>query len=73
MLVDDHGHPAYSLERVVPGQEFPLPIEAASKYRVRIQPDREFLQTTAVTVWFSDVYVQRVSVTNGALRFIGKT
>ena len=73
MLVDDHGHPAYSLERIVPGQEFPLPIEAASRYRVRIQPDRAFIQITAVSFLFSNICVQRASVTNGALRFVGKT
>lgn len=41
MLVDDSGHPVYSLEKIVPGQEFSLPIEAVTKHRIRIQPDRE--------------------------------
>lgn len=43
MLVDDQGQPAYSLERIVPGHEFSLPVEVASKNRIRIQPDRESL------------------------------
>ncbi|KAF4623901.1 hypothetical protein D9613_001806 [Agrocybe pediades] len=42
MLVDDSGHPVYSLEKVVPGQDFSLPIEAVTKNRVRIQPDQGF-------------------------------
>ncbi|KAF5314046.1 hypothetical protein D9611_006808 [Ephemerocybe angulata] len=42
MLVDDRGQPAYSLERIVPGHEFSLPVEVASKYRIRIQPDQGF-------------------------------
>lgn len=40
MLVDDAGHPVYSLEKIVPGNDFSLPIEAVTKNRIRIQPDR---------------------------------
>ncbi|KAH9486936.1 Vacuolar protein sorting-associated protein 13 [Psilocybe cubensis] len=40
MLVDDSGHPVYSLERIVPGTEFSLPIDAVTKNRVRLQPDQ---------------------------------
>lgn len=40
MLVDDGGHPVYSLEKIVPGNDFSLPIEAVTKNRIRIQPDR---------------------------------
>jgi vacuolar protein sorting-associated protein 13A/C len=40
MLVDDAGHPVYSLEKIVPGNNFSLPIEAVTKNRIRIQPDR---------------------------------
>jgi len=43
MLVDESGHPVYSVEKIVPGQEFSLPIEAVIKNRIRIQPDRESL------------------------------
>ncbi|KAJ3515399.1 hypothetical protein NLJ89_g1777 [Agrocybe chaxingu] len=42
MLVDDTGHPVYSLEKIVPGQSFSLPIEAVTKNRVRLQPDQGF-------------------------------
>lgn len=41
MLVDNLGHPVYSLEKIVPGHEFSLPIEAVTKHRIRIQPDRK--------------------------------
>ena len=41
MLVDDAGHPVYSLEKIVPGNDFSLPIEAVTKNRIRIQPDRK--------------------------------
>ncbi|THV04954.1 vacuolar protein sorting-associated protein 13 [Dendrothele bispora CBS 962.96] len=41
-LVDEHGHPVYSLEKVAPGQDFCLPIEAVNQNRIRIQPDQGF-------------------------------
>ena len=40
-LVDDNGQPTHSVEKVVPGKEFSLPIETAFQSRVRIQPDRK--------------------------------
>ncbi|KAJ2927125.1 hypothetical protein H1R20_g9964, partial [Candolleomyces eurysporus] len=59
MLVDDHGHPAYSLERIVPGQEFPLPIEAASRYRVRIQPDQGFGYKWCTPIRWEDLVARK--------------
>ncbi|KIY71623.1 vacuolar protein sorting-associated protein 13 [Cylindrobasidium torrendii FP15055 ss-10] len=41
-LVDDNGHPVHSLEKIVPGQEFALPIDGAVRHRIRIQPDQGF-------------------------------
>lgn len=57
-LVDDNGHPVYSLEKIgmstvrsipasilmrfsAPGQSYSLPIEAVTRNRIRLQPDRE--------------------------------
>lgn len=40
-LVDDSGQPVYSLEKIAPGQEYSLPIEAVMQNRIRIQPDRK--------------------------------
>lgn len=39
-VVDDNGHPVYSLEKIAPGEEYSLPIEAVTQNRIRIQPDR---------------------------------
>lgn len=39
-LVDDTGHPVYSLEKIRPGEDYSLPIEAVMHNRIRIQPDR---------------------------------
>ncbi len=41
-LVDDNGHPVHSLEKIVPGQEYALPIDAVARHRIRIQPDRQY-------------------------------
>lgn len=43
MMVDDSGHPVASLEKIAPGQEYPLPIDAVTRNRVRIQPDRTLI------------------------------
>lgn len=40
-LVDDTGHPVQSLEKIAPGQDYSLPIEAVTLNKIRIQPDRE--------------------------------
>lgn len=40
-LVDETGHPVYSLEKIAPGQDYSLPIDAATQNKIRIQPDRE--------------------------------
>lgn len=41
-LVDESGHPAYPLEKIAPGEDYPLPIEAVMQTKVRIQPDQGF-------------------------------
>ncbi|KAL5518944.1 VPS13 [Sanghuangporus vaninii] len=41
-LVDETGHPVYPIEKIVPGDDFFLPIEAVSQNRLRIQPDAGF-------------------------------
>ncbi|KAJ8084002.1 Vacuolar protein sorting-associated protein 13 [Marasmius tenuissimus] len=41
-LVDEHGHPVYSLEKIAPGQDYALPIEAVNQTKIRIQPDQGF-------------------------------
>lgn len=42
MLVDEQGHPVGSMEKVLPGCEYALPIDAVTRHRVRIQPDQGF-------------------------------
>lgn len=42
MLVDEQGHPVNSMEKILPGHEYALPIDAVTRHRVRIQPDRKY-------------------------------
>lgn len=48
MLVDETGHPVASLERIAPGQEYALPIDAVTRNRIRIQPDRSSFHTMLI-------------------------
>ncbi|KAK0465028.1 vacuolar protein sorting-associated protein 13 [Desarmillaria tabescens] len=41
-LVDDRGQPGHSLEKIVPGQDYAIPIDAVANHRIRIQPDQGF-------------------------------
>ncbi|KAF9459895.1 vacuolar protein sorting-associated protein 13 [Collybia nuda] len=41
-LVDDTGHPVFSLEKIAPGQDYSLPIDAVMQNKIRIQPDQGF-------------------------------
>ncbi|KAK0233092.1 hypothetical protein IW262DRAFT_1304036 [Armillaria fumosa] len=41
-LVDDRGQPVHSLEKIVPGQDYAIPIDAVASHRIRIQPDQGF-------------------------------
>ncbi|PFH54473.1 hypothetical protein AMATHDRAFT_72271 [Amanita thiersii Skay4041] len=42
LLVNEQGQPAGSLEKLAPGEDYPLPIDVLTRYRVRIQPDQGF-------------------------------
>ncbi|KAF5390329.1 hypothetical protein D9757_002946 [Collybiopsis confluens] len=41
-LVDERGQPVYSLEKIAPGLDYALPIEAVNTCKIRIQPDQGF-------------------------------
>ena len=48
MLVDDTGRPVYSLEKIAPGQDYAVPIEAVMQCKVRIQPDRKHFSSPVI-------------------------
>ncbi|KAJ4486135.1 vacuolar protein sorting-associated protein 13 [Lentinula aciculospora] len=58
-LVDDRGHPVYSLEKVAPGQDYALPIEAVNTSRIRIQPDQGFGYKWCNPVRWEDLVTKR--------------
>lgn len=59
MLVDDSGHPAGSLEKIAPGQEYSLPIEAVTRSRIRIQPDQGFGYKWSPGVRYDDLLARK--------------
>lgn len=53
-LVDDAGRPVYGLEKIAPGQDYAVPIEAVMQCKVRIQPDRKHFPSPAILllIWY---------------------
>lgn len=70
-LVDDMGHPVYSMEKIAPGEDYSLPIEAVTQNKVRIQPDRKLSITLLVNFYIPRQ--QKDLATNGALLLAGRT
>ncbi|KAG6890404.1 hypothetical protein C0995_008758 [Termitomyces sp. Mi166 len=58
-VVDDAGHPVYSLEKIAPGQDYSLPIEAVAQNRIRIQPDQGFGYKWCSAVRFEDLLAKK--------------
>ncbi|KAF9453814.1 vacuolar protein sorting-associated protein 13 [Macrolepiota fuliginosa MF-IS2] len=59
MLVDETGHPVASLEKIAPGQEYSLPIDAVTKNRIRIQPDQGFGYKWSPAIRYDDLLVRK--------------
>ncbi|KAF7964404.1 hypothetical protein HWV62_8519, partial [Athelia sp. TMB] len=58
-LIDDVGHPVSSLEKIGPGQSYPLPIEAVTKNRIRLQPDQGFGYKWCTAIRFEDLVAKK--------------
>ncbi|KAG6857562.1 hypothetical protein H0H87_000161 [Tephrocybe sp. NHM501043] len=58
-VVDDLGHPVYSLEKIAPGQDYPLPIEAVMQNKIRIQPDQGFGYKWCSSIRFEDLLARK--------------
>ncbi|KAG2072635.1 DUF1162-domain-containing protein [Suillus decipiens] len=58
-LVDHTGHPVYSLEKIAPGQDYSLPIEAVTQNRIRLQPDQGFRYKWCSSIRFEDLIVKK--------------
>lgn len=59
MLVDHTGHPVYSLEKIAPGQDYALPIEAVTQNRIRLQPDQGFGYRWCTSIRFEDLIAKK--------------
>lgn len=59
MLVDHTGHPVYSLEKIAPGQDYSLPIEAVTQNRIRLQPDQGFGYRWCSSIRFEDLIAKK--------------
>ncbi|KAI0073133.1 vacuolar protein sorting-associated protein 13 [Panus rudis PR-1116 ss-1] len=58
-LVDESGQPVHALEKIAPGQDYALPIEAVSQNRVRIQPDQGFGYKWSSAIRWEDLVSKR--------------
>ncbi|KAH9944371.1 vacuolar protein sorting-associated protein 13 [Epithele typhae] len=58
-LVDETGQPVYAVEKIVPGQDYSLPVDAVSQCRVRIQPDQGFGYKWSPAVRWEDLIAKR--------------
>ncbi|KAG6813789.1 hypothetical protein H0H92_007201 [Tricholoma furcatifolium] len=58
-VVDESGHPVWSLEKIPPGQDYSLPIEAVTQNRIRIQPDQGFGYKWCSAIRFEDLMARK--------------
>ncbi|KIY52729.1 hypothetical protein FISHEDRAFT_63685 [Fistulina hepatica ATCC 64428] len=58
-LVDEAGHPVSSLEKINPGGDYALPIDAVTKNRIRIQPDQGFGYKWCSAIRWEDLVAKR--------------
>ncbi|CCL98963.1 uncharacterized protein FIBRA_00971 [Fibroporia radiculosa] len=58
-LVDEAGQPVYPVEKIAPGQDCTLPIEAVNKDRLRIQPDQGFGYKWSHAMRWEDLIAKR--------------
>ncbi|PPQ64275.1 hypothetical protein CVT24_008413 [Panaeolus cyanescens] len=59
MIVDDTGHPLYPLQKILPGNDYSLPIEAVTRNKIRIQPDQGFGYKWSTPIRWEDLIVRR--------------
>lgn len=58
-LVDETGQPVYAVEKIVPGQDYALPLDAVNQCRVRVQPDQGFGYKWSPAVRWEDLIAKR--------------
>ncbi|OSD03423.1 vacuolar protein sorting-associated protein 13 [Trametes coccinea BRFM310] len=58
-LVDETGQPVYAVEKIVPGQDYVLPLDAVNRCRVRLQPDQGFGYKWSPAIRWEDLIAKR--------------
>ncbi|KAI0361599.1 vacuolar protein sorting-associated protein 13 [Trametes cingulata] len=58
-LVDETGQPVYAVEKIVPGQDYALPLDAVNRCRVRLQPDQGFGYKWSPAIRWEDLISKR--------------
>ncbi|KAH9849745.1 vacuolar protein sorting-associated protein 13 [Lenzites betulinus] len=58
-LVDENGQPVYAVEKIVPGEDYALPLEAVNRCRVRVQPDQGFGYKWSPAARWEDLIAKR--------------
>ncbi|THH34126.1 hypothetical protein EUX98_g96 [Antrodiella citrinella] len=58
-LVDASGQPVHSLEKIAPGQDYALPIDAVNQNRIRVQPDQGFGYKWSPAIRWEDLLAKR--------------
>ncbi|KAI0756975.1 vacuolar protein sorting-associated protein 13 [Daedaleopsis nitida] len=58
-LVDETGQPVYAVEKIAPGQDYALPLDAVNQCRVRVQPDQGFGYKWSPAVRWEDLIAKR--------------
>ncbi|CDO71578.1 hypothetical protein BN946_scf184911.g48 [Trametes cinnabarina] len=58
-LVDETGQPVYAVEKIVPGQDYALPLDAVNRCRVRLQPDQGFGYKWSPAIRWEDLIAKR--------------
>ncbi|KAH9835542.1 vacuolar protein sorting-associated protein 13 [Rhodofomes roseus] len=58
-LVDESGQPMHPVEKIAPGQDFAVPIEAVNTGRIRVQPDQGFGYKWSPATRWEDLVTKR--------------
>ncbi|KAK2461917.1 hypothetical protein APHAL10511_006380 [Amanita phalloides] len=59
MLVNEQGEPIHSVERLAPGDSYPIPIDIVTQCRIRLQPDQGFGYRWSQAIRWEDVIAKK--------------
>ncbi|KAF8591826.1 vacuolar protein sorting-associated protein 13 [Ramaria rubella] len=62
MLLDNSGHPAYAVEKIVPGDDYALPLDAVTETRITLRPDQGFGYKWSRAIQWEDLMARPAQV-----------